>query len=95
MNGRNRNLAWIGAIAFAGIVSLLSCSSSDPTSPDVIGTPGGGIPGSSPSIWAVQPDLTCANAGNTITIYGSDFPTNPLPTVTINGVAATVLAVRT
>ena len=37
------------------------------------------------------PDESCGNAGNTITIYGSSFPSNPLPTVTINNVAATVL----
>jgi hypothetical protein len=93
MNGRNRNLAWIGAIALAGIVSLLSCSSSDPTSPDVVGTPGGGIPGSSPSIAFVQPEQSCTNAGNTITIYGANFPSSPLPTVTINNVAATIVSI--
>ena len=47
MNGRIRNIALIGALAFAGTLSLLSCSSSDPTSPSGTGSnpPGGGILG--------------------------------------------------
>ena len=73
-------------------VTLLGCSSGSDGSPDVIGTPGGGVSGNRPVVLAVEPEATCASGGTLVKVYGRYLATSPPPQVAIDGVAAAVLA---
>lgn len=74
---------------------MISCSTGSQGPGDPAGPPGPGAGGgflNLPSIVAVVPSQTCATAGNRITIEGDNLVDSTfLATVTINGVAATVL----
>lgn len=93
MTSRTLRITLAASTVVLALVAAASCTTSGNTPPDVVG-PGTGGPGQTgaPSILAVVPEETCANAGNILSVLGANLVGGAfLSEVTINGVRADVL----